>query len=45
MTVIVGIEDPAVIRQILAHLERKAETKECHPLPESMTPPQIGLFG
>jgi len=47
--VIASIEDPAVIpkafaaltgqalKQILAHLERKAESKEYNPLPESST--------
>jgi hypothetical protein len=43
--VIASIEDPAVIKQILAHLERKAESNEFNPLPESRAPPQIGLFG
>jgi hypothetical protein len=55
--VIASIEDPVVIpttlaslagqalKQILAHLERKAESKEYNPLPESRAPPQIGLFG
>ncbi len=55
--VIANIEDPAVmptalaalagqaLKQILAHLERKAESKEFNPLPESRAPPQIGLFG
>ncbi len=42
--VIASIEDPAVIKQILAHLERKTETKECHPLPESRGPPRANLF-
>jgi len=40
-----SIEDPAVIKQILAHLKRKAESKEFNPLPENRAPPQIGLFG
>ncbi len=40
-----SIEDPAVIKQILTHLQRKAEPKEFNPLPESRAPPQIGLFG
>ena len=40
-----SIEDPAVIKQILAYLARKAESKEFNPLPESRAPPQIGLFG
>jgi hypothetical protein len=43
--VIASIEDPAVIKQILAHLERKAESKEFYPLPESRAPPQGSLFG
>ncbi len=43
--VIASIEDPAVIKQILAHLERKAESKEFNPLPESRAPPQGSLFG
>ena len=43
--VIAGIEDPVVIKQILAHLERKAESKEYNPLPKSRAPPQTGLFG
>jgi hypothetical protein len=52
-----SIEDPAVmpnalaalagqaLKQILAHLQRKEESKEFNPLPESRAPPQIGLFG
>jgi len=40
-----SIEDPVVIKQILTHLQRKAEPKEFNPLPESRAPPQIGLFG
>jgi len=40
-----SIEDPAVITQILAHLERKAESKEFNLLPESRAPPQGSLFG
>ena len=40
-----SIEDPVVIKQILAHLQRKAVSKEFNPLPESRAPPQIGLFG
>jgi len=55
--VIASIEDPVVIptalaalagqalKQILAHLERKAESKEFNPLPESRAPPQGSLFG
>lgn len=43
--VIASIEDPGVIKQILVHLERKAESKQFNPLPESRAPPQKGLFG
>ncbi|MFT5221607.1 MAG: hypothetical protein ACI9LO_002633 [Planctomycetota bacterium] len=55
--VIASIEDPAVIpkafavltgqalKQILAHLERKAESKAFNLLPESRAPPQGSLFG
>ena len=43
--VIASIEDSVVIKQILAHLERKAESKEFNLLPESRAPPQIGLYG
>jgi hypothetical protein len=40
-----SIEDPAVIKQILAHLQRKAESKEFNSLPESRATPQGSLFG
>ena len=40
-----SIEAPVVIKQILAHLKRKAESKEFNPLPKSRALPQIGLFG
>jgi len=43
--VISSIEAPVVIKQILAHLKRKAESKEFNPLPKSRALPQIGLFG
>jgi len=43
--VLASIENPAVIKQILAHLERKAESKEFNLLPESRAPPQGSLFG
>ncbi len=42
--VIASIEDPVVIKQILAHLERKAESKEFTPLPECRAPPKAKLF-
>jgi chorismate mutase len=40
-----SIEDPAVIKQILARLQKKEEPKEFNPLPESRAPPQTGLLG
>ena len=40
-----SIEDPAVIKQILVHLKRKAESRAFNPLPENRAPPHIGLFG
>jgi hypothetical protein len=43
--IIAGIEAPVVIKQILTHLQRKAEPKEFNPLPESRAPPQIGFSG
>jgi len=33
------------LKQILAHLKRKVESKEFYPLPESRAPPQGSLFG
>ena len=45
VTEIASIEDPEVIKQILAHLQRKAESKEYNLLPESRAPPQKSLFG
>jgi len=47
MKVIVCIEDPIVIKQILDHLEHKAEASELRALPESRAPPaglHHGLF-
>ena len=47
MKVIACIEDPIVIRQILDHLEQKAEASGLRALPESRAPPaelQHGLF-
>ena len=47
MKVIVCIEDPVVIKQILDHLKHKAEINEPRALPESRAPPaelQQGLF-
>jgi hypothetical protein len=36
-----SIEDPVVIKQVLAHFQRKAEPNEYNPLPENRAPPQI----
>jgi hypothetical protein len=47
MKVIACIEDPVVIKQILDHLEHKAEIGESRALPESRAPPAElppGLF-
>lgn len=38
------IEDPAVIKKILDHLNEKAASEKTGLLPESRAPPQIGLF-
>ena len=43
--VIASIEGLAVIKQILARLERKTESKEFKPLPGSRAPSQGDLFG
>lgn len=42
--VIACIEDPSVIRKILAHLDAKAASPGTSLLPESRAPPQAGLF-
>jgi len=42
--IIASIEDPAVINQILAHLDRRVAACEVARLPQSRAPPQIGLF-
>jgi hypothetical protein len=47
MKVIACMEDPIVIKQILDHLEHKAEVSESRTLHESRAPPvglQSGLF-
>ncbi len=43
--IIASIEDPVVIKLILAHLQRKAELKEYNLLPESRAPLQKSFFG
>ncbi len=42
--IIASIEDPAVIKQILAHLDQRVAACEVARLPQSRAPPQIGLF-
>ena len=42
--IIASIEDPAVIKQILAHLDQWVAACEVARLPQSRAPPQIGLF-
>ena len=47
MKIIACIEDPVVIKQILAHLKDKADTRESRALPECRAPPagpRPGLF-
>ncbi len=41
--IIASIEDPAVIRKILAHLDGKAATAGTRLVPESRGPPQASL--
>jgi len=42
--IIASIEDPAVIRKILAHLDAQSASAGISLLPESRGPPQIGLL-
>ncbi len=42
--VIACIEDPAVIRKILQHLDKIIPAQEVACLPESRAPPQAGLL-
>jgi len=39
------IEDPVVIKQILAYLEKAGSEESTHLLPQSRAPPQRSLFG
>ena len=39
-----SIDDPAVIRKILTHLDEKAALAGTNLLPEGRAPPQAGLF-
>ena len=42
--IIASIEDPAVIKKILDHLQEKAALAGLDLLPECRAPPQTGLF-
>jgi hypothetical protein len=42
--IIASIEDPVVIRKILAHLDEKVTPTGTGMLPESRAPPATGLF-
>ena len=42
--IIASIEDPTVIRKMLAHLDGKAATAATSPWPECRAPPATGLF-
>ena len=42
--VIASIEDPEVIRKILAHLDKKVTPTGTGMLPETRAPPATGLF-
>ena len=44
LKVIACIEDPAVIKKILAHLDEKVASAGTGLLPECRTPPRRGLF-
>ncbi len=43
--VIACIEDPVVIKKILAHLKEKTSPEPTNLLPEDRAPPQAELFG
>ena len=44
VSIIASIEDPAVIRKILAHLDEKAALAGTSVLPQCRAPPRMGLF-
>ncbi len=44
MKVIACIEDPVVIKKILAYLKEQTPVKIKHVIPESRSPPQSDLF-
>ena len=43
--IIACIEDPVVIKKILAHLKERGECQDAIRLPESRGPPQTTTFG
>jgi hypothetical protein len=42
--IIASIEDPVVIRKILAHLDQKVSLQQAGCLPESRAPPRTAVF-
>ena len=42
--IVASIEDPVVIRKILAHLDQKVSLQQAAGLPESRAPPPTGLI-
>mgnify|MGYP000669109480 CR=1 FL=1 len=42
--VIACIEDPVIIKKILAHLKEQTSVTKKYTLPEGRSPPQRGLF-
>ena len=42
--IIASIEDPVVIKKILAHLDQNAPLQQAGYLPETRAPPPMGLF-
>ena len=42
--IIASIEDPTVIRKILAHLDQKVSLQQAGCLPESQAPPPTAVF-
>ena len=44
VNIIASIEDPVVIRKILAHLDQNVSLQQVTCLPESRAPPAMGLL-
>ena len=45
LKVIACIEDPAIIRKILLHLDRNTPSQQVSMFPQSRAPPGAGRFG